>query len=169
MRVNVLSQVAPAFANMLNEMRYGQMKESTIQIFRSLSRNVTYTDGIVPTEMCDFYSTILDVSYTNPSSNLEIRYPTRREVANANDWRLRQLSGEARTYEAQDWPGVDHKGRAISREMMLNELERLVAPKSLELRIGAQVMLIKVRCTVFVHPGAASNDVCPEFKAGRTR
>lgn len=44
---------------MLNEMRYGRMQESTIQIFKSLSRSVLYTDGIGPTEMCDHYLRIL--------------------------------------------------------------------------------------------------------------
>lgn len=39
------------FANMLNEMRYGELQESTIQIFKTLDRKVTYTDGIEPTEM----------------------------------------------------------------------------------------------------------------------
>jgi len=36
---------------MLNEMRYGELQESTIQIFKTLNRKVTYTDGIEPTEM----------------------------------------------------------------------------------------------------------------------
>ncbi|KXN81110.1 ATP-dependent DNA helicase PIF1 [Leucoagaricus sp. SymC.cos] len=106
---------------MLNEMRYGKMQESTIQIFKSLSRTVTYSDGIEPTEM----------------------YPTRREVANANAWRLKQLPGSLQTYEAQDHKGVDHKNQPISYEQMLSLLDRLVAPKTLELKVGAQVMLVK--------------------------
>ncbi|KAF5356106.1 hypothetical protein D9756_004033 [Leucocoprinus leucothites] len=117
----VFRQRDQTFANMLNEMRYGKMQESTIRIFKSLERNVTYSDGIEPTEM----------------------YPTRREVANANTWRLGRLPGEPRIYEAQDHKGVDHKGEQISHERMLDILDKLVAPKTLELKVGAQVMLIK--------------------------
>jgi hypothetical protein len=36
---------------MLNEMRFGKMKPSTIQAFKSLSRKVSYADGIEPTEL----------------------------------------------------------------------------------------------------------------------
>lgn len=36
---------------MLNAMRYGEMSPETAQEFRGLSRKVTYTDGIEPTEM----------------------------------------------------------------------------------------------------------------------
>jgi len=40
-----------AFARMLNEMRYGKMQESTIQIFKALDRELIYIDGIQPTDM----------------------------------------------------------------------------------------------------------------------
>jgi ATP-dependent DNA helicase PIF1 len=125
---------------MLNEMRYGRMQESTIQIFRTLSRQVVYTDSILPTEMCGHcLSRPID-----HFSKFTIRYPTRNEVNSANSSQLRQLPGEGRTYEAQDLPGVDHKGQTISRVVMSSELDRLVAPRFLELKVGAQVMLIKV-------------------------
>ncbi|KAJ3575906.1 hypothetical protein NP233_g801 [Leucocoprinus birnbaumii] len=117
----VFRQKDQTFANMLNEMRYGKMQESTVRIFKTLDRKVTYTDGIEPTEL----------------------YPTRREVAGANSWRLERLTGEPQTYEAQDHRGVDHRGQTISYEKMIDLLDKLVAPKSLELKVGAQVMLIK--------------------------
>ncbi|KXN81113.1 ATP-dependent DNA helicase PIF1 [Leucoagaricus sp. SymC.cos] len=111
-----------AFANMLNEMRCGEMQDSTIETFESLSRSVTYADGIEPAEM----------------------YPTRREVASANTWRLKRLPGESRIYEARDHKGVDYSGQPITEERMLDILDKLVVPKTLELKTGAQVMLIKV-------------------------
>ena len=40
-----------AFARMLNEMRYGKLQESTIRIFKTLDRELIYTDGIQPTDM----------------------------------------------------------------------------------------------------------------------
>lgn len=76
--------------------------------------------------------------------HLDFRYPTRNEVTNANDSRLRQLPGEPSIYEARDQPGVDDTGQRISHERMLQLLDRLVAPRKLELKVGAQVMLIKV-------------------------
>jgi len=36
---------------MLNEMRYGKLQESTIRIFKTLDRELIYTDGIQPTDM----------------------------------------------------------------------------------------------------------------------
>ncbi|KAF7784570.1 hypothetical protein Agabi119p4_735 [Agaricus bisporus var. burnettii] len=70
MLTKVFRQKDETFSMMLNEMRYGRMQESTIQIFKSLSRSVLYTDGIGPTEI----------------------YPTRIEVNSSNSSRLRQLS-----------------------------------------------------------------------------
>lgn len=36
---------------MLNEMRFGTMSESTIKAFKALNRDVTYEDGVQPTEL----------------------------------------------------------------------------------------------------------------------
>lgn len=133
---------------MLNEMRYGRMQESTIQIFKSLSRQVSYSDSILPTELCDYcLACLIDLF-----SKFIIRYPTRNEVGIANSSRLKQLPGEIMTYEAQDWPGVNYKGQPISRAVMYMELDRLVAPRILELKVGAQVMLIKVCCILNILP-----------------
>ncbi len=52
-KYNCVDIFAAAFVNMLNEMRFGRMQESTIEIFKSLSRKISYTDGIEPTEMYD--------------------------------------------------------------------------------------------------------------------
>ncbi|EFI28655.1 DNA repair and recombination protein pif1 [Coprinopsis cinerea okayama7 len=117
----VFRQKDQAFVDMLNEMRLGNMKPATIQAFRSLSRKVTYKDGIEPTEL----------------------YSTRREVDQANKSRLNQLQGEARTYAAQDIPGRDADGRITSPAKMEQLLDRLLAPKSITLKVGAQVMLVK--------------------------
>jgi len=43
--------IVVAFARMLNEMRYGKLQESTIRIFKTLDRELIYTDGIQPTDM----------------------------------------------------------------------------------------------------------------------
>lgn len=40
-----------AFVDMLNAMRFGLMDSSTIKIFKGLSREVVYDDGLGPTEL----------------------------------------------------------------------------------------------------------------------
>jgi hypothetical protein len=49
---------------MLNEMRFGKMKTSTIQAFKSLSRKVTYTDGIEPTELYAPFISVIALQLT---------------------------------------------------------------------------------------------------------
>lgn len=62
-KTKVHSSVAPCgtinliisigFVNMLNEMRFGEMSESTVKIFGGLDRLVNYEDGVQPTELYD--------------------------------------------------------------------------------------------------------------------
>jgi len=40
-----------AFVNMLNEMRFGNLSQESIRMFRKLDREVVYDDGIMPTEL----------------------------------------------------------------------------------------------------------------------
>ncbi|THH28278.1 hypothetical protein EUX98_g5905 [Antrodiella citrinella] len=117
----VFRQKDQAFVDMLNGMRFGHLDQATINKFRSLSRAVTYTDGIEPTDL----------------------FPTRREVDAANSSRLNKIRESARQYNATDAPGYDAEGRPIPFPQMERLLERLVAPKSITLKVGAQVMLIK--------------------------
>lgn len=90
------------------------------------------------------------------------RFSTRLEVDNANVTRLRQLDVELHTYEAVERPGIDSNGKRVSIETMGRLLERLIVPKSIQLKVfpfatklifsdmlrdykvGAQVMLVKV-------------------------
>ena len=41
-----------AFVDMLNEMRFGNLRPETIEKFRHLARAVTYSDGIEATGLC---------------------------------------------------------------------------------------------------------------------
>lgn len=61
-------------------------------------------------------------------------YPTRVQVEASNEKRLRDLPGKAYRYDAMD-TGVP----AIRDKLLAN----MMAPKALELKVGAQVMLIK--------------------------
>lgn len=62
------------------------------------------------------------------------RFPTRTEVENSNQRRLRELQGEVHRYDAFD------SGDPQIRDKLLSNM---MAPKVLELKKGAQVMLIK--------------------------
>lgn len=66
-----------------------------------------------------------------------LRFPTRNEVENSNTFRLRNLHGKAYRFEAVDSGSITDEGM---REKLLSNM---MAPKSIELKKGAQVMLIK--------------------------
>ncbi|KAF8898488.1 hypothetical protein BD779DRAFT_13905 [Infundibulicybe gibba] len=117
----VFRQKDQEFVDMLNAMRFGTLDPVTIAAFQRLSRAVVYTDGIEPTEL----------------------YPTRAEVERANTTRLAQLPGAPRQYIAHQRPGVDSKGDPVGHMQMERILERLVVPASIQLKAGAQVMLVK--------------------------
>ena len=73
------------------------------------------------------------------------RYPTRNEVESANSSRLARLSGNPKMYHAKDTAGRNERGRTLSPERVERALKDVIAPKDLPLKIGAQVMLVKVR------------------------
>ncbi|KAJ3718423.1 PIF1-like helicase-domain-containing protein [Lentinula raphanica] len=108
------------FVNMLNEMRFGAMSESTVKAFKALNRAVNYEDGVQPTEL----------------------FPHRADVDRANNARLSSLPGESHTYRAMDIPGKDIDGVPLSYAQMDRLLERLVVPKSITLKNLEQGSLV---------------------------
>ncbi|KLO19972.1 hypothetical protein SCHPADRAFT_808166, partial [Schizopora paradoxa] len=117
----VFRQRDQTFVNMLNDMRFGRMRESFVRHFTSLTREVYYDDGIEPTEL----------------------FPRRHDVEKANSARLAKLPDPSQTYVSVDTPGNDSNGHRISLKKAEDILERLVALKEVTLKVGAQVMLIK--------------------------
>lgn len=138
-----------AFVDMLNAMRFGDLKPMMVEKFKKLSRPVVYSDGIEPTELWVY----LFVFLAWLDGFLISRYPIRNEVKSANESRLMQLRTEPHTFVALDIPGEDDDGRVPSRDVVARLLERLVAPQTLTLKVGAQVMLIKVCPTVQARAG----------------
>lgn len=61
-------------------------------------------------------------------------FPTRNQVEYSNQTRLRELPGESYRYDAADAGKEDRRDKLLSNMM---------APKSIELKLNAQVMLIK--------------------------
>jgi len=100
---------------MLNEMREGRLTPDSISKFRSLSRPLHFDDDLEATEL----------------------FPTRAEVDDANMKRMRNLQGDLRNYDARDGGSINEK--AFRDKLLAN----CMAPESLMLKKGAQVMLIK--------------------------
>ena len=99
---------------MLNEMRLGRISAQTVQAFKKLARPLTFDDGVEMTEL----------------------FPTRTEVDSSNQKRLDALPGATHPFEATDTGVVD----PLFREKLL---ANMMVPKHLDLKTGAQVMLIK--------------------------
>lgn len=100
---------------MLNEMRFGKLSQKSIAAFKALSRPITYNDGIEPT----------------------VLFPMRQDVDLANSAKLQALNGDGWNYPATDAGAVTDP---VQRAKLL---ANFMAPPLLQLRIDAQVMLIK--------------------------
>ena len=78
--------------------------------------------------------------FIHPSNDLietVSRYPTRREVEEANHSRLNQIQSVSKVYEAQDTAARDKNGNPkLTFEQMTRLLERLVAPKTITLKVS---------------------------------
>ncbi|KAJ5832484.1 hypothetical protein N7474_000795 [Penicillium riverlandense] len=112
---HVFRQRDPEFAEMLNEMRLGKISPRTIEAFKQLSRPLDFHDALEATEL----------------------FPTRAEVEHANTARMTRLSGDVWKFEAVD------TGTIQDQQYRDKLLSNCMAPKSIELKKGAQVMLIK--------------------------
>lgn len=110
-------------------MRLGRISNETVKTFKSLERPLQFEDGLEVTELSVIHS--MPRPYV---ANTHVRFPTRNEVENSNQRRLRELAGEVHRYEALD------SGDPNIRDKLLSNM---MAPKTLELKKGAQVMLIK--------------------------
>ncbi|KAF3904134.1 hypothetical protein AA313_de0203748 [Arthrobotrys entomopaga] len=112
---HIFRQKDPVFAAMLNEMRLGMLSPASIANFKKLSRKLQFDDGLLATEL----------------------FPTRREVDNANNAQLRTLKTASEVYTAQDESAI------LDAQQRDKLLSNCMAPQTLELKVGAQVMLVK--------------------------
>ncbi|GAA5924183.1 hypothetical protein JCM1841_006870 [Sporobolomyces salmonicolor] len=112
----VFRQKDTEFIDMLNEMRFGKLSQESIKKFYSLSREPAY-NGIEPTEL----------------------FPMRHQVEHANQNRLKALQGDAVTFKADDW-ALNKDASQIKNDQYI---KNFMAPETLVLKPGAQVMLIK--------------------------
>ncbi len=100
---------------MLNEMRFGKLTPSSIAGFRALARPIHYDDGIEPTEL----------------------FPRREDVDGSNRTRLDILNTDGWTFNSTDGGNVTDP---LQREKLLSNF---MAPTSIQLKVNAQVMMIK--------------------------
>lgn len=100
--------------DLLNSLRMGVASQTAVATFNGLRRPLPAIDGIVPTEL----------------------FPLRKEVENANKMRLDALKTESQIYESRDTGAASEERRATI-------LKNMVAQHVLEIKVDAQVMLIK--------------------------
>lgn len=113
--VGVFANESAVFAGMLNEMREGRLSQSSINVFRTLNRELNFEDSLDATEL----------------------FPTRQEVDKANSQRLAMLQGESQPFPSRDG------GSITDKNMRDKLLQNCLAPELITLKKGAQVMLIK--------------------------
>ena len=103
------------FLQMLQEVRDGKVSPSTVKKFKALERPLSSLGGLIPTKL----------------------FPTRVEVDRSNHQMISKLEGDGITFTATD------TGKLADTPQGQKILESFLAPKSITLKIGAQVMMIK--------------------------
>jgi len=99
---------------MLNQMREGKLDSVAIAKFKKLERELHFDDDLEATEL----------------------FSTRQEVDRANQLRLAQLPGQPFVFNAAD-------GGSVTGDFREKLLSNMMAPSTITLKKGAQVMLIK--------------------------
>jgi ATP-dependent DNA helicase PIF1 len=115
---------------MLNEMRLGKISDETLRNFQDLKRPLDFNDGLEVTELSVNFTRLMHCD----ADVFPFRFPTRGEVESSNQRRLKALTGKSYRYDSLDGGDIKIRDRLLANMM---------APPSLELKKGAQVMLIK--------------------------
>ncbi|KAI6134161.1 hypothetical protein EV401DRAFT_2053278 [Pisolithus croceorrhizus] len=118
----VFRQKDNKFIDMLSAMRVGKLERWHIDEFYKLSRPLHCEDGIEPTQL----------------------FPRKGDVERYNHERLHTLPGKVFTFRAMDSYGRDINDSPIEPHIGGQLLERLVVAKVVTLKVGAQVMLLRV-------------------------
>lgn len=109
-------------------MRFGELSPVSITALKSLARPVQYDDNIRATEMYAIEPSV-DLFLTSI-----LRFPTRAQVSASNAARLAELSSTKHIFTS-----IDSKQDSTNAKAF----ESLMAPESLTLMKGAQVMLVR--------------------------
>lgn len=119
--LQVFRQSDQAFVDILREVRVAKLSEKTIAVLRSRMvrsvEEVPSKNGIIPTML----------------------YCKRIDVEHQNRRHLEKLPGASKTYTSKDWSDGSLNGNR-NLDFLIKNCQ---APVKLELKVGAQVMLIK--------------------------
>ncbi|VDC01872.1 unnamed protein product [Peniophora sp. CBMAI 1063] len=119
---HVFRQSDEEFVHLLNEMKIGRVSAETTTVLQNLDRRVDYPDGIGPVEL----------------------YPTKEQASEANQRQLDDIKHPLIRFVGYEIPyGVDDNNCPISDELRADIRKRLAAPQDLDVKEGAQVMLIR--------------------------
>ena len=120
---DVIRQTNAEFVGLLNEVRIGQLssKSSKLLDLCLINKKSRPDDDIVPTKL----------------------YCTNKDVDSENESRLDELSGEMVTVTATDFWKY-RSSQAYQNQNVLDMMTKLV-PKAINLKVGAQVMLLRNR------------------------
>ncbi|GFZ43640.1 hypothetical protein JCM24511_01360 [Saitozyma sp. JCM 24511] len=119
----VYRQADSTFVRLLNRLRKGLVDDEDVERLVACNRPLNFKDGIEATQL----------------------FNTNAKVRNHNNARLAELPGPLHTFEAQDIPGRDSQGRGLSPGEATELLDRRTTwPQELNLRVGAQVMLLTI-------------------------
>src|SRR5262249_19319149 len=110
----VFRQKDEMFIAMLNDMRIGRLTQATINMIKGLERSLDMPDGLKPVML----------------------FSRRDEARKENTRCLRELpDAKVYTYDANDW--------AVSEQHRKDLDKKCMYPTTLDLKIGAQVVLLK--------------------------
>jgi hypothetical protein len=139
----VRQQDDPDFIRILNAIRLGVPPASVLAELNKCDVKLKPlpTDGIIPTKL----------------------YCTNKDVDKENQLRLSELPGEPITFTAQDEWRI-RASSAASKKEMTESMDRMV-PKTFELKIGAQVMLLRNRYDIPSN-STSSSGARPELANG---
>ncbi|KIJ68805.1 hypothetical protein HYDPIDRAFT_25060 [Hydnomerulius pinastri MD-312] len=115
----VFRQKDNKFIEMLSSMRTGVLEDWHIEEFKKLCRPIHYNDGIMPTQL----------------------FPLKAQVEFCNLDQLNALPGKTIVYKAMDSRGYDIYGDRLSPRAAEQLLDKLVCPKEVPLKVGAQSSL----------------------------
>ncbi|CUA67673.1 hypothetical protein RSOLAG22IIIB_07517 [Rhizoctonia solani] len=121
MLTQVYRQKDPKLVKMLNDARVGVVTDESAKLLTSLARRVHYDDDIGTTEL----------------------YPRRWDAYWANVAQLARLPEEGRTFYAYDRHGKADEENEVDPERAKLLFGRMIVPKRLRLKVGAQVMCLR--------------------------
>jgi len=112
--LDIFRQKDPRLIDLLNDIRYGNIRPETLTLVDSMKREITLPSGITPTLLVPMNATADAINMTE----------------------LQKLSSEKScVYQSHDWAADPHTLELLSKLTLF--------PEKLPLRIGAQVMLLK--------------------------